>query len=190
MEAKVLDMCMGESLFKKMETSKKKSKKPKPIPSNNPFKYKDYVAPIWESSKVSKSEIIEFDCRSTHKVKPPIQLDHENDVLYQIFAEASGQDVKFMRIWLDLFVKMHEKSFEQRGKEYFRSKGLPFSCWAESILDNRKADAMGLYSLCMLTEVHAWIHLHDGQIWTTLADDKLTHDTAMERCEIHLVYLG
>ena len=26
MEAKVLDMCMGESLFKKMETSKKKSK--------------------------------------------------------------------------------------------------------------------------------------------------------------------
>ena len=94
MEAKVLDMCMGESLFKKTETSKKKSKKPKPIPSNNPFKYKDYVAPIWESSKVSKNEIIEFDCRSTHEVKPPIQLDHENDVLYQIFVEASGQDVK------------------------------------------------------------------------------------------------
>ena len=117
-------------------------------------------------------------------------MDHENDVLYQIFVEASGQDVKFMRIWLDLFVKMHEKSFGQRGKDYFRSKGLTFSCWAESILDNRKADIMGLYSLCMLTEVHAWIQLHDGQIWTTLADDKLTHDTAMERCEIHLAYFG
>ena len=49
---------------------------------------------------------------------------------------------------------------------------------------------MGLYSLCMLTEVHAWIHLHDGQIWTMLADDKLTHDTAIERYEIHLAYLG
>ena len=117
-------------------------------------------------------------------------MHHENDVLYQIFVEASGQDVKFMRIWLDLFVKMHEKSFEQRGKEYFRSKGLTFSCWAESILDNRKADIMGLYSFCMLTEVHAWIHLHDGQIRTMLDDDKLTHDTAMERCEIHLAYLG
>ena len=116
-------------------------------------------------------------------------MDHENDVLYQIFVEASGQDVKFMRIWLDLFVKMHEKSFEQRGKECFRSKGLTFSCWAERKLDNRKADIMGSYSLCMLTEVHAWIHLHDGQIWTTLADDKLTHDRAMERCEIHLAYL-
>ena len=65
-----------------------------------------------------------------------------------------------------------------------------FSCWAESIFDNRKADVMGLYSLCMLTKVHAWIHLHDGQIWSTLADDKLNHDTAMERCEIHLAYLG
>ena len=95
-----------------------------------------------------------------------------------------------MSNWLDLFVKMHEKSFEQRGKEYFRSKGLTFSCWAESILDNRKADVMGLYSLCMLTEVRTWIYLHDGQIWTTLADDKLTHDMAMERCEIHLAYLG
>ena len=59
-------------------------------------------------------------------------MDHENDVLYQIFAEVSGQDIKFMRIWLDMFVKMHEKSFEQRGKDYFRSKGLTFSCWAES----------------------------------------------------------
>ena len=48
----------------------------------------------------------------TVEVKPPIQMDHENDVLYQIFAEASGQDIKFMRIWLDLFVKMHVKSFE------------------------------------------------------------------------------
>ena len=124
MEAKVLDMCMGESLFKKTETSKKKSKKPKPILSNSPFKYKDYVAPIWELSKVSKNEIIEFDCRSTHKVKPPIQLDHKNDVLYQIFVETSSQDVKVMRIWLDMFVKVHEKSFEQRGKEYFRSKGF------------------------------------------------------------------
>ena len=162
MEAMVLCMCMGESLFKKLESSKQKSKNPKLIPSNNPIKYKDYLVPIWESSKVSKNEIIEFDCRSTQEVKPPIWMDHENDVLYQIFVEVNGQDVKFMRIWLDMFVKMHEKSIEQRGKDYFTPKGLTFSCWAESILDNRKADVMSLYSLCMLTEVHAWIHLHNG----------------------------
>ena len=39
-------------------------------------------------------------------------------------------------------------------------------------------------------EVHAWVHLHNNQIWTTLAGDKLNHDTTMERCEIHLAYLG
>ena len=186
----VLDMCMDESLFKNVGPSKQKSTKPKLILSNNPFKYKDYVVPIWESSKVSKNEIIEFDCRSTHEVKPPIQMDHENDVYYHIFVKVSGQDVKFMRIWLDMFVKMHEKSFEQRGKDYFRSMGLTFSCWVESILDNRKANVRCLYSLCMLTEVHAWIHLHNGKTWSTLADDKLNHDMAMERCEIHLAYLG
>ena len=91
MEATMLDMCMNESLFKDVEPSKKKSRTPKLIMSNNPFKYRDYMVPIWELSKVSKNKIIEFDCRSTHKVKPPIQMDHENDILYQIFAEVSGQ---------------------------------------------------------------------------------------------------
>ena len=127
MEATALDMCMNESLFKNAGSSKKKSRTPKPIPSNNPQKYRDHVLPILETSKLSKDEIIEFYCRSTHEVKPPSY--HENDVLYQIFAEVSGQDVKFMRIWLDMFVKMHEKSFDQRGSNYFKSKGLTFSCW-------------------------------------------------------------
>ena len=143
-----------------------------------------------ETSKVQKNEVMTFTCRNTHEIKPPTLLEHENDVLYQIFAEVSGQDVKFMRIWLDMFVRMHEKNFEQRAKDYFKTKGLTFSCWAEIILDDRKMNMLCLYSLCMLTEVHAWVHLSGGQIWTTLNDDKLDHKSAMERCLIHLAYLG
>ena len=107
-------------------------------------------------------------------------MEHENDVLYQIFTELSGQDVEFLRIWLDMFIRMHEKSFEQQGKDFFKTKGLTFSCWAKSILDDRKADVMCLYGLCMLTEVHAWVHLNDSHVWTTLNSDKLDHKTAMD----------
>ena len=190
MEVKALKMCMSEILFKKTEPSRRKVRTPKPIPSNNLHKYRNFVEPIWETSKVSKNEVINFVCRNTHEIKPTILMDHENDVLYQIFAEVSGQDVKFMRTWLDMFVRMHEKSFEQCGKDYFKTKGLTFSCWAESILDDRKADVMCIYSLCMLTEVHAWVHLHSSRVWTTLKNDRLDHETSMERCAIHLAYLG
>ena len=134
--------------------------------------------------------MINFVCRNTLEVKPPILMDHENDVLYQIFMEVSGQDVKFMRIWLDMFVRMDKKCFEQCGKDYFKTKGLTFLCWDESILDDRKVDVMCLYSLCMLMEVHAWVHLHCSHIWATLNNDRLDHETAMERCAIHLAYLG
>ena len=63
-------------------------------------------------------------------------------------------------------------------------------CWVESILDDRKANVMCLYCLCLLTDVHAWIHLQNGKISTTLADDSIDHKVAMERCTIHLAYLG
>ena len=89
-----------------------------------------------------------------------------------------------------MFVRMHEKGLEQCGKDYFKTKGLTFLCWVESILDDRKGDVMCLYSLCMLMEAHAWVHLKNGHIWTTLENDKLDHETAMERCSIHLAYLG
>ena len=57
-------------------------------------------------------------------------------------------------------------------------------------MDDRKVDVICLYSLCMLTEVHAWVHLHGSHIWTTLNNDRLDHETAMEKCAIHLAYLG
>ena len=190
MEVKAFDMCMSEILFKNTEPSRKKARTPKPIQSNSPYKYRDFVEHIWETSKVSKIEVINFVCRNTHEVKPPILMDHENNVLYQIFAEVSGQDIKFIRIWLDIFVRMHEKGFEQCGKGYFKIKRLTFLCWAESILDDRKVDIMCLYSFCMLTEVHTWVHLHSSHMWTTLDNDRLDHETAMERYAIHLAYLG
>ena len=103
---------MKEDFFKYTQSTRSKARTPKVIPSNNPYKYQDYVVPILESLKVLKSGVITFTCRSTHEIKPPILMEHENDVLYQIFAELSGQYVKFMRIWLDMFVRMHKKSFE------------------------------------------------------------------------------
>ena len=42
----------------------------------------------------------------------------------------------------------------------------------------------------MLIEKHALVHLHDGAIWTSLRDSQNSHDEALDRSDIHLIYLG
>ena len=42
----------------------------------------------------------------------------------------------------------------------------------------------------MLIEKHAVVHLHGGSIWTSLRDSQNQHDEALNRSDIHLIYLG
>ena len=56
--------------------------------------------------------------------------------------------------------------------------------------DGRKGDVLTLLGLCMLIEKHALVHLHDGAIWTSLRDSQNSHDEALDRSDIHLIYLG
>ena len=58
MDAKVLNMCLEENLFKNPKSKKGKASKPKAIPSNNPYKYRDYVEHIVEMAKVQKNEVV------------------------------------------------------------------------------------------------------------------------------------
>ena len=98
MDAKAFNMCLEENLFKTSKPKRGKARNLKAIPSNNPYKYQDYVEPIMEAAKVWQNVMVTFAHRNTHEIKPPSLLEHENDVLYQMFAEAVGQDVKFIRI--------------------------------------------------------------------------------------------
>ena len=105
----ILDACFGEELFTTpLCHSKKKGKK---IESRNPWKYADQLSPIYETHKVSKDEISRLCCRVNYKVSPSDKSVDENDMLYRYFAQQCGQDRKFMRTWLHLFIHLHKHFF-------------------------------------------------------------------------------
>ena len=49
---------------------------------------------------------------------------------------------------------------------------------------------MCVYLLSMLTSKHCAEHLKDGKIWSMLKVVPLLHNEPMERCLIHLMYMG
>ena len=140
--------------------------------------------------KVTRDEIVRLSCQLNHEVSAVTKGVDENDMLYHLFAELCGQDMKFMRTWLHLFVCLHKKYFNNMAKTYLTRKGLSLDNWLDSVQDGRKGDVLTLLGLCMLIEKHALVHLHDGAIWTSLRDSQNSHDEALDRSDIHLIYLG
>ena len=51
-------------------------------------------------------------------------------------------------------------------------------------------DVLALYGLCQLTDSHCVVHLWHNKIWSTLSDTPDDHKDLMDRCEIHLCYMG
>ena len=62
--------------------------------------------------------------------------------------------------------------------------------WSESITDSCKEDVLVLFGLNLLTETHCVEHLANGQIWTTLAMLSGVHSTDLQKCDLHLAYIG
>ena len=154
----ILDACFGEDLF---ATPLRRSwrKKEKHIESRNPWKYVEVLRPIYETHKVPREEIVRLSCRSHHEVSSTPKGINENDMLYHLFAELCGQDRKFMRTWLHLFVWLHKRFFNNMAKGYLARKGLSLDNWLDSVQEGRKGDVLTLLGLCMLIEKHALVHL-------------------------------
>ena len=159
----ILDACFRENLFT-TPLRRSRQKKEKCIESRNPWKYVEVLTPIYEKHKVTKDEIVRLSCRSNHEVSAVTKGVDENDMLYHLFAELCGQDMKFMRTWLHLFVHLHKKYFNNMAKTYLTRKGLSLDNWLDSVQDGRKGDVLTLLGLCMLIEKHTLVHLHDGAI--------------------------
>ena len=67
---------------------------------------------------------------------------------------------------------------------------LTYDNWSDSISDGRKGDVLALYGLCMLFSQHTVVHLHNDLIWSTLALSNNNHLDDLQKCDIHLYYLG
>ena len=101
------------------------------IPCNNPWQYTDDLAPIYETMRIIRGEITDFECITTHKVKAQLIGVSENDNLYSIFARRIGESIAFIRQWLKFFVLMNKKNLNLRATAYMASKGLIFDTWLE-----------------------------------------------------------
>ena len=92
--------------------------------------------------------------------------------------------------WLKIFMLANHHNFELRASKYLAPKVLIFINWMDSVSEGREGDILALYGLCMLFEKHAVVHLHNGVIWSTLAELSAEHTKDIEKCDVHLCYLG
>ena len=75
------------------------------------------------------------------------------------------------------------------AKEYLDGKGLTLQTWLNGLKEGRRADVLGLFLLCLATQTHCFVHLNNGY-WTTLWDSPNNHLELIQRCNVHLSYLG
>ena len=74
--------------------------------------------------------------------------------------------------------------------DYLQSKKLTFDNWMTAVKNHRRRDIVCVYLLSMVTGNHTAIHLKNNKVWCTLKAVPLLHRELVERCPIHLVYMG
>ena len=128
-----------------------------------------------EGQKIRREEVCSLTCCVSDEIKPRSMKVKESDNLYSIFASQTQQSPYFLRKWLRTFMQSHKTYFEKCGQFYLSTKGLNLDIWMEAIDEGRKGDVLTLYGLSLLIDVHTYIHLHNGQFWSTLKNVPSTH---------------
>ena len=115
---------------------------------------------------------------------------HRDNEVYRIFGELVDKDYLFMRQWLRCYSLMNKNNITKIAKEYLKSKGLKLKTWLINIKTGRCADILALYLLCVITKSHCFIHLHDGNYWSSLEEQPIEHASIEQKCNLHLAYMG
>ena len=91
---------------------------------------------------------------------------------------------------LCFFMKRHRALIEPKVSKYLLSKKLSLDDWITSVKNNRRGDIVCVYLLSMVTGNHTAIHLKNNRVWSTLKTVPLLPYELVDRCNIHLVYMG
>ena len=75
------------------------------------------------------------------------------------------------------------------ARDYLDGKGLTLQTWLSGLKEGRRADVLGLFLLCLATQTHCFVHLNNGY-WSTLWEPPNKHLELIQRCNVHLSYLG
>ena len=180
---------------KKKETIRKKVKRKKKLKSDgipvNPWSYAETVPLLPEMEKIDVKGLESLECRSQYQISV-VKLENEkaqDNELFYIFGSMMNQDAGFMSQWIRVYMVTHRKTVSVMAKEYLDGKGLTLHTWLNGLKEGRQADVLGLFLLCLATQMHSFVHLNNGY-WTTLRDSPNNHLELIQRCNVHLSYLG
>ena len=159
----------------------------------NPWPYAETLPALTENMKLSREELCNLECRFDYNIKcktnTPSNLDN-NDELYRIFGEFIDKDTKFMRQWVRLYTVMHRTYLTNLAKEYLTRKVIDLATWSKGVKDGKRANVLALFVLCIITGTHCFVHLKEHRYWTSLKEMPASHLEFVQRCNIHLLYLG
>ena len=146
--------------------------------------------PIYEHQHITRDEMVELPCRSMHRIQPRSVKIQEDDNLYAIYAPHINKPVMLMSEWLKCSALSNSALFNKCANNYLKSKGMTLEVWIDTIREGRKGDILSLYALSMLLDAHMVVHLHNGEVWSTLQTVPTEHGEVISWCLIHLAYLG
>ena len=84
----------------------------------------------------------------------------------------------------------HKHQIAKFAKDYLDSKGLDINTWLTRPKTGKRADVLALFLLCRITKCHCFVHLEGGCYWTLLKVNPGDHDMLLQKCNLHLAYLG
>ena len=147
-----------------------KDKKKRTPGNGNPWAYKDKLKFFPETGKLTRSEVLQIECRDRYKIRTSVHVTDDqtaNDELYRMFGEMLGQDIPFMRQWVRCFVLTHKKYVGKLAGDYLKDKNLWITQWLKDVKASSRADILTLFILCIATDTHWFMHTKVGY-WTTL----------------------
>ena len=169
------------------QAGKAKDKKP-----SNPWAYKETLPILSEHDKCSLMDLAMMSCRSNFEIKllPAHYMEKsQDDDLYRIFGGLLNRCAGFMRQWIRCFSLTHKGFIMNLTKTYLKSKSLKIGTWITGKKNGCRPDTFTLFLLCVITGTHCFIHTKVG-IWTILFEEPDSHQALIQRCNLHLGYLG
>ena len=157
----------------------------------NPWDFTDSIPLLEEDLMLNRDDLMELECRLNYSIRCLAENDTDKaKLLYKIFGEQVGKSPRFMRNCVRRYSVTNREQLQIISKEYLNSTGSKVTTWLQEVKEGRKGNILTLFMLSLITRVHCYVHLKEKNYWTTLKDVPTTHAEFMQRCNVHLTYLG
>ena len=176
---------------KRVKKTRKRSKQTLLPLYKNPWDFTESIPLLEEDMMLSKDDLMELECRLNYSIRCLSEKDTgKAEFLYKIFGEQVGKSQRFMRNCVRMYSVTNRDQLESISKEYLDSTGSKVTTWLQGVKEGRNGDLLTLFMLSLITRVHCCVHLKENNYWTTLKEVPTTHAEFMQRCNVHLAYLG